>query len=556
MTKKKVYIHRDLPNEATTAKYKNFNKVLGNYQKLKQQRASYKNRKYFLGLSLIVVVTVLVFWTNDDQKETKPTNDFTISGIHPPLPEHDIAYSRYDIDPSKDTFIVHHSGSLIHLKAGILVDKDGNEITEKVNIKYREFHNPLEGYLAGIPMNYDSAGAEYVFESAGMFDIRAKAQGKEVFIKAGEQIAVDMASKTDINTNFYYFNESSKAWENQGKDQLSYLPMLNDSGTLISVVPKKGQKGFYEFTLEVDNDLYPELAVFEGLYFQVDTSNNSFSEKLYDVLWDEIFLDKSTNHQYTLTLVANAEHVINAEPVLDSANFESAKQLFDEKYHAYCRKLKEQKEERKKYLANLLKQNAQIMEAERNKVMAQLANEREQKKLNKKYLAVLDSIETAKRKQVEDSLNRLFEQKSTMLEASNYLIRKASITSFGLYNSDCPRIVREVASNSITVIYKNKKTGEIILPIGDIQKAGSRPVCYAFLNRNLRYREWSGKYVINHQEDYFGWFMTEKGNMVLVSQDQIKRFNKKGVKEGDAIVVEVYEDKQTFIEVVNTLFNS
>lgn len=42
-----------------------------------------------------------------------------------------------------------------------------------VKITYREFADPIDFFVSGIPMEYDSAGRKYNFESSGMCEINA-----------------------------------------------------------------------------------------------------------------------------------------------------------------------------------------------------------------------------------------------------------------------------------------------------------------------------------------------------------------------------------------------
>ncbi len=78
---KKVYINRELPNKQQVAKYKSFNKVFGAYQKTKQSRASYKNRKYLLGVLLVLIVAALILWDEFGNKETDSEKNKKIESI-------------------------------------------------------------------------------------------------------------------------------------------------------------------------------------------------------------------------------------------------------------------------------------------------------------------------------------------------------------------------------------------------------------------------------------------------------------------------------------------
>ncbi len=84
------------------------------------------------------------------------------------VPELDITYHHYTINPAKGSIIKAPSGAEIVVPVNAFLDTDGNIVTENVEISYRDFYHPLEFYLAGIPMNFTQDGMDQVFESAGM----------------------------------------------------------------------------------------------------------------------------------------------------------------------------------------------------------------------------------------------------------------------------------------------------------------------------------------------------------------------------------------------------
>jgi hypothetical protein len=63
-----------------------------------------------------------------------------------------------------------------------LLDDKGKVITGKVTIRFREFADALDQYLAGIPMTYDSAGKKSQFVSSAMCEIKAEKDGLPVHV--------------------------------------------------------------------------------------------------------------------------------------------------------------------------------------------------------------------------------------------------------------------------------------------------------------------------------------------------------------------------------------
>lgn len=138
--------------------------------------------------------------------------------VKPPLPELAMKPEIFDLDAADGGVIEYKSGTKIKIPAGALVDAQGNAVTGNVSISYREFQDPLDILLSGIPMTYDSGGVRNQFETAGMFEMYASQGDKELFVKSGAKIDIEMASSDAASSfNFYALNENSKNWDYLGK---------------------------------------------------------------------------------------------------------------------------------------------------------------------------------------------------------------------------------------------------------------------------------------------------------------------------------------------------
>ncbi|HCS19542.1 MAG TPA: hypothetical protein DIW47_03080 [Bacteroidetes bacterium] len=105
--------------------------------------------------------------------------------------------------------------ALLHLPADGLVDEWGNPINEPVKISYCPLSDPVDVYLSGVPMSYDSAGTTETFRTAGMVRLEAETySGKKVILKRGQSMRLDMpTTKESDDFNFYTFNEEQGRWE-------------------------------------------------------------------------------------------------------------------------------------------------------------------------------------------------------------------------------------------------------------------------------------------------------------------------------------------------------
>ena len=168
------------------------------------------------------------------QQEKKPL-------IAPPIPEMDIVYTNYTIDAAQGGILKHPNGTIIKIPSAALVDAKGNLILGNVEIKYREFHDAVDIFLSGIPMEYKDGNKNKIFQTAGMFDIRAKQGKQEVFLKSGKNAEIKMASYVKGDEyQFYSLNEEKRAWQLVGQPKVE--PNKEKEALSVSLEEKKPEK--------------------------------------------------------------------------------------------------------------------------------------------------------------------------------------------------------------------------------------------------------------------------------------------------------------------------
>ncbi|HTF03263.1 MAG TPA: hypothetical protein VK826_04525, partial [Bacteroidia bacterium] len=133
--------------------------------------------------------------------------------VKPPVAGMDVYPDVYSYSAMTGTSFEYGSGTKISIPEMAFEDANGSPVTGNVNITYREFRDPIDIVLSGIPMKYDSAGTSGDFESAGMFEINASQNGTEVYLKDGKKIGVDFAVvDTATGYNFYRLDEKN-GWQ-------------------------------------------------------------------------------------------------------------------------------------------------------------------------------------------------------------------------------------------------------------------------------------------------------------------------------------------------------
>ena len=123
-----------------------------------------------------VISALVFFFLSACKKEVVTTatpSTESFFELKPPLEGVEIPMETFLINPQKDTVILHQENR-IQIPKNAFLNANGDIIKETVALDFRTLSNPLEIYLSGVPMTYNVAGEEQVFESAGMFEIRSE----------------------------------------------------------------------------------------------------------------------------------------------------------------------------------------------------------------------------------------------------------------------------------------------------------------------------------------------------------------------------------------------
>lgn len=346
MSKFKIKTDKQPLSESDIASNMNFDKFYSGYTAAAKTSWLTKGMKTFLGgtvTTVVVVTATFVIYRSIKQKDTLATAAF----VNPPVPELNNSADNFLIDNDKDTTIVYKTGSMIFVPANSFKTKDGKDARKKVRIKYREFHDQVDQIFSGIPMNYDSAGIIRPFESAGMFEVLAfEDDSIPVYLKNGKTLKVNLLSHNDENKfNVYYLDTVAKKWElnehetRHHKDELDKLSKekeaflakhgLLDPNKLIT--PKKANPVLNNFMIDYDKEEFPELAVYDGVKFEVSMNDPNYTSEFKNTVWEDVFISRHPDGKnYILTFKINKRSSsITANPVFDEKNFETAMKEYE-----------------------------------------------------------------------------------------------------------------------------------------------------------------------------------------------------------------------------------
>jgi hypothetical protein len=482
------------------AKNQDFQKLVQQFkeQSIKQAKGDeswWKNKtiKYstvIAGITVVCIVTYSALFTSNQQKTVndkittsapKSTTTPVKRRIQPPSDALALKAAKYTVNNQKGGTVKHTTGTTLKIPANSFVDNSGKQIVGDVIIEYREFHSVADIIGSGIPMQYDSAGNTRVLETAGMFDISGNQNGQPVAIATNKKIDVQLASlKERSNFHQYQFDTASGNWlymqpdfANKPSASASTAARKKEITTLKNdvevILPKRSdsvaqqftrkvkqlptyaapakpravEKGRPSFKFEGSTTDFPELAAFDNVLFEVGPENKNYSQELHEITWEDVKVSqgpvKGVNYLLSLKYRARIERLV-VYPVLSGKDLETATASYKRKFTEYTTlSAKREAEELR------LKQELEAKQA------AYLA-EQKQKELELKRL--------------EAEFKKLQEQQANAQEAvitnQSAITRLFSISSFGIYNSDCPHKLNNGGS-LVRPVFVNA-AGKPILP--------------------------------------------------------------------------------------------
>lgn len=327
-----------------------------------------------------------------DTRETKKI-------IDSPLPALQVAYQNYRINPNADTVIIHVSGSQLHIPKNAFLDADGKVVKDPVVLRYREFSNAFEVYIAGIPMEIYADGKDQVFETAGMVDIDARAGGKALFVNPEQKISINQISFENGDYNIYDLDTLTGKWTETGKSKPQISTLKSDLEKLPKVPEPPKKAGRFAFEIEDAQEQQPELRKYKNVLFTpVNDKYAGFDATSIDV-------KDLGNGTYKITFNVDYLQHHREESVICYLAFKEGLD-YDNALDSY----------RKKYAKQIRR-----MEKERRLV------EKQWKNYEKEYKAYQKA-----------GLKNFFENPASKLNEEEKIMRVLSVSDFGIINFDKP----------------------------------------------------------------------------------------------------------------------
>ena len=370
--------------------------------------------------------------------------------VDPPLPGIRNEVQRRSVAGSEGGVLEFGNGSRVVVPRAAFVNDRGAEVTGAVEVFYREMHDPVDFFLSGIPMTYDSAGVSYTLESAGMMEIYAQQDGQRVRLAPGKSLDVELVSEISMplmdipqGYNIYELDTTARNWVYRDVDRQEVISPLDERH------PAAGAEQEYRTALrQIDRDLEQIEAAIEAeipvaaprpvrpvqsnsgdFVFDLDLSeyrgdrSNLRDGTLWqfapgqtvrpddlDRQWADVTIEPLGGRDYRITFLATEPLVVIANPVLVGSDYDSALAQYEREVQAYEAAEREAR---------------QVREAARRARMAELEEKRRIAAMN-----------------YQDALNELRAQ-NRIDEASNELVRRRVVNRFtadrmGYWNCDRP----------------------------------------------------------------------------------------------------------------------
>ena len=373
-----------------------------------------KYRRLFIGVIGIAAALLIAFCGYLFFTEKKGQSIDTIAStlfksmVLPPLKGLDVPYENFSFDAAKGDTLFTLNGSIIIFPRNAVLNAKGETVTGNIEVRTREFNDPFDYSIAGIPMNYDSAGSQYKFISSAMIDITA--------YKNGEKLQVNPAAKPQLNlvstnkerkTNLYKLDTVNGKWINRGIDEVNLVRLKNvatdgltndriyagatmdssievngdadffaaDSAKPIPAPPQKASNLNPLINVMIDPGSFKELLVYDGLKFEVIDTKAGKVEEDSKMDWDNIELIRGdANGTYKVIFSAkNRKAIYNVKPVLEGKEFVAAEKLYQEKLKEFTKLQTERKKDEADNQKLLMQQDVATKQLEEdNKKIAEL----------------------------------------------------------------------------------------------------------------------------------------------------------------------------------------
>jgi len=150
--------HKDLSPEEIN-KHKDFDTLLQQFNAAPAKKPFNFKVLYYIAGSVAAALIFGFVYFGYMTEEGMSTQEYlaTQPYVSPPFENIKPTYEKAVINVNQGGEYTYESGSKITVPPAAFVDNNGDLVNGDIDIKYREFHDFVDFFLSGIPMEYDSA---------------------------------------------------------------------------------------------------------------------------------------------------------------------------------------------------------------------------------------------------------------------------------------------------------------------------------------------------------------------------------------------------------------
>ena len=541
----KIKINQDQPSSEDIAKHKNFDALLQQFQETTPETVVKETPvrrlrwlRYAAATAAVLLLGVFIFQNGQEHNNglteakyfaDRPFIDRPLKNIKP-------QFASRSVDANQGGVFEYDNGSKLTVPAAAFTNASGQLVKGDVDIKFREMHDFVDFFLSGIPMTYDSAGTQYILESAGMVEIYAEQNGERLNMQDGKEIQVELVSHINMprlnqspKYNIYKLNVANRNWEyrdvdkiqvvqeeekapanevlasfeNEYKNALKAIEKKEVSSLLsidetqpLPIEPIRPQRAkstdpVIDFDVETTS---PELTQLKEQYgnilWKVSEKNVDLNTNAFQLEWPDAKINKLNTQDYELTLINGSNELkVIVSPVLTGKDFDNAIATYNTAMNTYRQQLAKRET---------------ALQPAKLELTNQFAIEKATAKQN--YDAKIAAWQ--KQNQNDPAINQLVRRK---------IINRFVATSFGIWNCDRP-----IHPNDAKIEGKFTNDKKVIF---DNQTA-----YIVDKNRNtiVKMHAKDGADVnFDQMSDNLLWMVTKDGQVAIFKPEEFKRINKK-----------------------------
>lgn len=381
------------PDTADINKFKDFDALLASYQNTESTQEGGKIRAFtspregqsnsrvrrwiLMGSSLATAAAVallLIVRSLDDlptPAQSRAVADAYFAKkpfVNPPLAEVNPQGKKISVDVALGASVDLEEGTRLVIPRTAFQNDRGQLIQSgEVDVFYREMHDAVDFFLAGVPMTYDSAGMRYYLQSAGMIEIIATQNGQPVGMAPGKKIRIELQSNVAPQADgswptfkIYHLDTLARNWAFYGSSSMVFeaaaelAPNSNteqefeakksailaaDPAPQPPAKPVKPDGKAISFNMDLRSGEIPvepgsEEAIAslqKGSIWQVLPNCPIFDPALLNLEWKSARLKRLSETEYELTLIDESQQLrLLVQPVIIGKEFENAVKRYEE----------------------------------------------------------------------------------------------------------------------------------------------------------------------------------------------------------------------------------